>query len=105
GALLEVHRAEVLLLCPRADELPTFREVDPAVDAIELERRAAHPLLPGGVQVAQLADERLTSQEAVEVLVPLGETCLSRRHRGLGDRLGLSQDFWHLLLDRRSGSA
>ena len=50
--LLEVHGAEVELVRARAEERGASREIDPAVDPVELERRAAHALLPARVQVA-----------------------------------------------------
>ena len=71
-------------LRPRADELAALGEVDPAVDAVELERRDANLLLPGRVQVAQLADELLALEEAVEVLLPLCQSRSSRVRRSAG---------------------
>ena len=91
AASLEVDRPEVPLLRARLDECLALREVDSAVGAIELERGDANTLSAGSVQVAQLADELLPSQQAVEVLIalrqarfPLVRSSAARAPRALG---------------------
>src|SRR6266511_2898720 len=88
-AALKVDTSEVPMLRPRANELCAPGEIDPAVEPVDLEWRGADPLLPGRVQVGQLADELLPPEQAVKVLVTLREPRLSLLDRRLRRRLQL----------------
>ena len=100
GTPLEVDAAQVLLVGPCADEFGGRRAIDTAIRTVRLQRRGAHPLSPGRIHVAQLADEFLVLEQALEVLVPLLETRSSVRDRRLSDRVELVDQLVRELLDR-----
>ena len=78
-------------------------EIDPPADAVDLQRVRSNLLLPGRVQIPQLADELLALEEAVEVLVSLRQPGCSLSVSRLGHHLELPQEVLHQLLDERGG--
>ena len=99
-AALERDPPEVRTSGPSVQERLGRGEVDPAPDAIDLERRGTDLLLSACVQVRQLADACIVVEESLEVLLPLSQTCPPFRDRRLCDRVELVDEPRYELLDR-----
>ena len=103
GTALEVDIPEVPPLGPREHETLVVREVDPAVEAVELEGGGVDTLSSARVQIAQVADELVPSEEAVEVLVALDQARSPRILRRLSHRLEFAENVLQRLFDRERG--